>query len=121
MPAVDVGVEPPSNVPLNESAPKLMVKVPLDSPPPSAMQVLVLRVKLPRDEYPTVLDGLIDERNGNGAQLGSVPTRLLMPVTVPVNGNTSALAGNAPVSSVKAMAVRRTFRIFSSPALLSLD
>lgn len=41
MPGVAVGVDPPSKVPLNWSAPKSMMKDPNEAPPPSAMQVLV--------------------------------------------------------------------------------
>jgi len=41
MPGVPVGVDPPSNVPLNASVPKSMVKVPTDIAPPGEIQVLV--------------------------------------------------------------------------------
>ena len=117
IPGVLVGVDPPSKVPLNASAPKSTMKVPNDAPPPSERQVLVLWVKLPSEDEPIVLDGSMTERNDSGAQVGSAPTRVLTPVTLPLNGRTSAFAGKASTNRLQAIAVRKSFRIFLSSFL----
>lgn len=112
IPGVLVGVDPPSKVPLSASAPKSIMNVPLDIAPPGEMHVLVPNVKLPSEEVPTVLEGLMAVRNDSGAQVASAPMRVLRPVTEPVNGRTSAFAGKPAVSRLAAMMVRTNLRIF---------
>jgi hypothetical protein len=64
---------------------------------------------------PVVLAGSMTDRKISGAaHVGSSPTKVLAPVTLPVNDRTSAFAGKAPASSMQAMAVRTSLRISSS-------
>jgi hypothetical protein len=73
-------------------------------------------VKPPNEEVPTVLEGLIADRNGSGAQVASGPISELSPVTLPENVRTSAIAGVPAATKAASPAAQANLRIFSLPS-----